>query len=73
MQTSCGWGVPLMDHLGERQTLLKAHAQADPAIWAGKARNRRESIDGLPVRTTDRYIRGRWAGGSSAHSQPRTD
>ena len=33
-------------------------AEADPAVWAGKYRRRRESIDGLPVRTTDRYIAG---------------
>ena len=58
VQTSCGYGVPLMDGAQERQTLVKHHAQADPAIWAGKARNARQSIDGLPIRTTDRYIAG---------------
>jgi hypothetical protein len=56
--TSCGYGVPLMTLERERPTLLKAHAQADPQIWAGKARNRRQSIDGLPIKTTDRYIAG---------------
>jgi hypothetical protein len=73
VQTSCGWGVPLMELASERKSLLKAHAQADPGMWAGKARNRRESIDGLPVRTTDRYIRGDWIDGPSAPSQPSTD
>jgi len=58
VQTSCGYGVPLMQLERERPTLLKAHAKADPAIWAGRARNARASIDGLPVRTTDRYIAG---------------
>lgn len=58
VQTSCGWGVPLMTVERERATLLKYHAKADPAEWAGKHRTRRESIDGLPVRTTDRYIAG---------------
>lgn len=58
VQTSCGWGVPLMEFERERPTLLKAHAQADPAEWAGKHRNRRASIDGLPTRQTDRYIPG---------------
>jgi hypothetical protein len=58
VQTSCGWGVPLMDFERERQTLLKAHAKVDPAKWAGEANNRRESIDGLPTRQTDRYIAG---------------
>jgi hypothetical protein len=58
VQTSCGWGVPVMALERERQTLLKSHAQADPAEWAGKHKRRRTSIDGLPARTTDRYIAG---------------
>src|SRR6478752_7352718 len=58
VQTSCGWGVPFMAFERERPSLLKHHAQADPAEWAGKYRTRRESIDGLPARATDRYIRG---------------
>ncbi len=58
VQTSCGWGVPVMALERERPTLIKAHAQADPAEWAGKYKTRRTSIDGLPVRTTDRYIAG---------------
>lgn len=58
VQTSCGYGVPLMQLEAERPTLLKLHAQADPAEWAGKHKTRRTSIDGLPVRTTDRYIAG---------------
>ena len=58
VQTSCGWGVPEMELTRERPTLLKAHAQADPLEWAGKHKRRRESIDGLPARTTDRYIAG---------------
>jgi len=56
VQTSCGWGVPIMHLERERTTLIKAHANADPAEWAGKHKSRRTSIDGLPVRTTDRYI-----------------
>lgn len=58
VQTSCGWGVPFMQFERERTTLLKAHSNADPLEWAGKVRRRRESIDGLPTRTTDRYIAG---------------
>jgi hypothetical protein len=58
VQTSCGWGVPMMTLEKERATLLKYHAQADPREWAGKFRTRRESIDGLPARPTDRYIAG---------------
>jgi pyridoxamine 5'-phosphate oxidase-like protein len=56
--TSCGYGVPLMTLERERSTLLKSHAKVDPGIWAGKARNHRLSIDGLPIKTTDRYIAG---------------
>jgi hypothetical protein len=58
VQTSCGYGVPLMTLERERPTLLKHHARADPAEWAGKYRTRRTSIDGLPAKVTDRYIAG---------------
>ena len=58
VQTSCGWGVPLMTLEKERATLVKYHAKADPAEWAGKYKTRRTSIDGLPAKTTDRYIAG---------------
>jgi hypothetical protein len=58
VQTSCGWGVPVMTLERERPSLLKHHARADPAEWAGKYRTRRTSIDGLPTRATDRYIAG---------------
>lgn len=58
VQTSCGWGVPVM-HLGhERETLVKYHAQSDPAKWEAKLAGRTRSIDGLPTRATDRYIAG---------------
>jgi hypothetical protein len=58
VQTSCGYGVPQMELVRDRPTLLKSHAKADPGVWAGKARSHRQSIDGLPIRTTDRYIAG---------------
>ena len=58
VQTSCGWGVPLMEFEKERKTLLKAHANSDPAQWAAKMQTRTSSIDGLPQRPTDRYIAG---------------
>ena len=58
VQTSCGWGVPLMTLERERPSLLKHHARADPGEWAGKYKRRRTSIDGLPAKTTDRYIAG---------------
>lgn len=56
VQTSCGWGVPLMSVEQERQTLAKYHAQADPAEWEAKMASRTRSIDGLPVTPNDRYI-----------------
>ena len=58
VQTSCGWGVPFMEYRDDRATLKKAHAQSDPAEWMEKQRGRNRSIDGLPVRTTDRFIEG---------------
>lgn len=58
VQTSCGWGVPLMTVEKERETLVKYHRQADPEAWMTKTAGRDRSIDGLPTRPTDRYIRG---------------
>lgn len=58
VQTSCGWGVPVMTLGHERETLVKYHAQADPAKWEAKVGSRTRSIDGLPTRATDRYIAG---------------
>jgi len=58
VQTSCGWGVPMMELQHERDTLQKYHRQADPAEWLEKFESRTKSIDGLPTRATDRYIAG---------------
>lgn len=58
VQTSCGWGVPFMSLEGERDTLKKAHRQTDPTAWEAKVAKRVSSIDGLPTRSTDRYISG---------------
>ena len=59
VQTSCGWGVPLMTMDRHRETLVKYHAGKDPDEWAAKYGARTASIDGLPARPTDRYIAGR--------------
>ena len=56
VQTSCGWGVPIMHEEKPRDTLTKAHAQADGDAWVKKITKRTRSIDGLPVRPTDRYF-----------------
>jgi hypothetical protein len=58
VQTSCGWGVPLMRTEQDRETLVKYHAGQNPADWAQKYSSRTLSIDGLPTRSTDRYIAG---------------
>lgn len=58
VQTSCGWGVPLMTLERERETLKKAHRQSDPGQWVDKMSKRVRSIDGLPTRPTDRFISG---------------
>ncbi|URW75753.1 pyridoxamine 5'-phosphate oxidase family protein [Sphingomonas donggukensis] len=50
VQTSCGWGVPRMTLEKERQTLVKYHAQQDPAERLAKIATRDRSIDGLPTR-----------------------
>lgn len=51
VQTSCGWGVPLMTLDRERQTLNKFHAKFTPeqelAMFADENAS---SIDGLPAR-----------------------
>jgi len=58
VQTSCGWGVPIMSVDKPRETLTKYHAQQDPAKWVEKFQGRTRSIDGLPTRPTDRYLAG---------------
>jgi hypothetical protein len=58
VQTSCGWGVPVMTLEKERATLTKYHAQSDPEKWVKKVAGRTSSIDGLPTRPTDRFISG---------------
>lgn len=56
VQTSCGWGVPMMQFERERETLKKAHRQSDPDAWLAKTAGRTRSIDGLPTTPTTRYF-----------------
>lgn len=58
VQTSCGYGVPVMALERERPTLVKLHGMADPEAWTAKMAERTTSIDGLPTRATDRFIAG---------------
>lgn len=52
-QESCGWAVPRMALVDERQTLRKYHAQEEPAERLAKYHQRDRSIDGLPVAAPD--------------------
>jgi len=56
IQTSCGWGVPVMELKKERETLVKYHGQADPDVWMEKIGTRTTSLDGIKTRATDRYF-----------------
>lgn len=58
VQTSCGWGVPMMQYEQDRETLKKAHRQTEPEAWIAKNQARNRSIDGLPVTPPDRYFAG---------------
>jgi hypothetical protein len=50
-QTSCGWAVPEMTLVRERQTLRKYYTNEAPADRMQKYQERDRSIDGLPVRS----------------------
>jgi Pyridoxamine 5'-phosphate oxidase len=54
VQTSCGWGVPLMTFDRESQTLKKYAAKYSEAELLAYQKLRTKSIDGLPVRLQDR-------------------
>jgi hypothetical protein len=50
IQTSCGFGVPFFDYVGERDTLLDYAAKKGPdGMAAFRAQHNRLSIDGLPT------------------------
>jgi hypothetical protein len=49
VQTSCGFGVPLMEFTGQRDTLVRWAAKQGPEGLADyRHRNNSHSIDGLP-------------------------
>lgn len=51
--SSCGFGVPLMELVGERDTLERwADAQTDEQLGRYRAENNLRSIDGLPALPT---------------------
>lgn len=54
VKTSCGYGVPLHDYRGERDTMDKwARAKGDEGLVAYRREKNRVSIDGLPTGLPD--------------------
>ena len=50
VQTSCGYGVPEMELVRERPTLIRyAETKGEQALAADRRRRNVESIDGLPT------------------------
>jgi hypothetical protein len=50
VQTSCGYGVPLFDHVGDRATLNDwATRKGEDGLAAYRAEKNAASIDGLPT------------------------
>ena len=53
VSTSCGFGVPLMDHTADRDVLDKwALAKGADGLSEYRAEKNARSIDGLPALTT---------------------
>jgi hypothetical protein len=53
IQTSCGYGVPLMGYIGQREELLKwAEKEGEQGVRDYQEKNNRTSIDGLPAPRT---------------------
>jgi hypothetical protein len=50
VQASCGWGVPHMELVRERETLTEYHEKHGDEVRFAKYAVRTHSIDGLPVR-----------------------
>jgi len=50
VQTSCGYAVPLMEYVGQRDTLIRwAEAKGDQGLIEYRREKNVESIDGLPA------------------------
>jgi hypothetical protein len=50
VQTSCGYGVPLFDHVSERDTLTRwAAAKGDDGLRQYRSTKNTASIDGFPT------------------------
>lgn len=54
VQTSCGFGVPLFDYTGERETMARwAEAKGEEGLVAYRLEKNTHSIDGLPTGVLD--------------------
>ncbi len=50
VQTSCGYGVPLFDYAGQRDTMIRwANAKGADGLETYRQENNARSIDGLPT------------------------
>ena len=55
VQTSCGYAVPLMDYVGQRDTLLRwADSKDDQGLEEYRCEKNVRSIDGLPTPLAER-------------------
>ncbi|HEY2469303.1 MAG TPA: pyridoxamine 5'-phosphate oxidase family protein [Terracidiphilus sp.] len=67
VQTSCGYGVPLFEYVGERDTLRRwAQVKGEEGLNEYRRLKNVESIDGFPTGLSIREARGRWARGDEA-------
>ena len=54
VQTSCGFGVPFFDYVGERETMARwAEAKGEDGLVAYRLEKNTHSIDGLPTGLID--------------------
>jgi len=59
VQTSCGYGVPLFEHRGERDALVRwAEKHGPDGVAAYQARENARSLDGLPTPLATRAADG---------------
>jgi hypothetical protein len=59
VQTSCGFGVPLYEYAGQRETLRRfAEAKGEAGLAAYREQKNARSIDGLPTPLGERLAAG---------------
>jgi hypothetical protein len=59
VQTSCGYAVPLMDYVGQRDTLLRwADSKDDQGLEEYRCEKNVRSIDGLPTALAEQVLHG---------------